>query len=64
MPERINPKSPEYADIDAHMYALNVLLNPQLFFDGDKGMEELPEAEKQALIAIVKANIQQVIDED
>lgn len=63
MPEKLSPKSPEYAEIDAHMYALNVLLNPQVFFDGEKGMEELPELEKKALIDTIKKSIQEVIDE-
>lgn len=63
MPERINPSSPEWAEIDAHMYALNVLINPQVFFDGEKGMEELPELEKKALIDTIKKSIQEVIDE-
>lgn len=63
MPVEIKPSSPEWADIDAHMYALNVLLNPQVFFDGEKGMEELPELEKKALIDTIKKSIQEVIDE-
>lgn len=63
MPETIKPSSPEWADIDAHMYALNVLINPQVFFDGEKGMEELPDLERKALIAIIKGQIQEVIDE-
>jgi hypothetical protein len=44
------------------MYALNVLLNPQLFVDG-KGIEEIPEAERKALIEIIKGEIREVIDE-
>lgn len=63
MPEKLSPKSSEYAAIDAHMYALNVLINPQLFFDGEKGMEELPELEKKALIDTIKKSIQEVIEE-
>lgn len=62
MPVEIKPSSPEFAEVDAHMYALNVLLNPQMFFDG-KGIDEVPELEKKALIATIKKSIQEVIDE-
>lgn len=64
MPKEVDPRSGEYTAIDAHMYALNVLLNPQVFFDGEKGMEELPELERQALINTIKQSIQEVIEED
>lgn len=63
MPVEIQPSSPEWAEIDAHMYMLNVLVNPQLFFDGERGMEEMPEVERQALIQIILGQIQEVIDE-
>lgn len=62
MPIEIKPSSPEWSEIDAHLYALNVLINPQLFYDG-KGIEEIPELERQALITIIKNQIQDVIDE-
>lgn len=45
-------------------YALNVLINPQVFFDGEKGMEELPDLERKALIDTIKKSIQEVIEED
>lgn len=63
MPAEIQPSSSQFADIDANMYMLNVLLNPQVFFDGEKGMEELPDLERRALIEIIKQSIQEVIDE-
>jgi len=63
MPKEVDPRSGEYTAIDAHMYALNVLINPQVFFDGEKGMEELPELERKALIEIIKGEIQKVIEE-
>lgn len=62
MPVEIKPSSPEWAEIDTHLYALNVLINPQLFYDG-KGIEEIPELERATLIAIIKNQIQDVIDE-
>ena len=63
MPERFKPSSPEFAEIDAHMYALNILINPQLFFDAKEGMKDIPDAERDALIEIIKGQIQDVLEE-
>lgn len=62
MPERINPKSPEFAEMDAHMHMYNLLVNPQVFFDQGY-LNELPEAEREVLKGVIRQRMQDVIDE-
>lgn len=70
MPREINPSSPEWTEIDALMYLLNCLKNPQLFHDLSKefadvwveGEVRLP-LEGTIMVGDLMDQIQGVIDE-